>query len=95
MIERVAPLKTTVMVTGESGTGKELIARALHESSDRVEYPFVAVNCGAIPEHLLESELFYCRGRSRMPYPIEKGCLKPQTAAPSLDEVGELSKTSK
>lgn len=58
MIEQVAPFDSTVLVTGESGTGKEVVARAVHEQSPRREKPFVAVNCGAIPSELLESELF-------------------------------------
>ena len=58
MLDRVAGYKSTVLVTGESGTGKEVIARAIHAQSPRREAPFVAVNCGAIPENLLESELF-------------------------------------
>ena len=57
-IESVAPTKATVLVTGESGTGKTLIARALHHNSSRRDEPFVEVNCGALPETLLESELF-------------------------------------
>ena len=58
MLDRTAGYKSTVLVTGESGTGKEVIARAIHAQSPRREAPFVAVNCGGIPENLLESELF-------------------------------------
>jgi DNA-binding NtrC family response regulator len=58
MVKRVAPTKTTIMVTGESGTGKELVAEALHSYSARSEEPFIPVNCAALPETLIESELF-------------------------------------
>jgi two-component system, NtrC family, response regulator PilR len=58
LLQRIASARTTVLVTGESGTGKERIARAIHEASDRRERPFLVVNCGAIPEALMEAELF-------------------------------------
>jgi two-component system response regulator PilR (NtrC family) len=58
MIRQVAKTRTSVLITGESGTGKELIAKAIHEQSDRADEPFVTINCGGIPENLLESEFF-------------------------------------
>src|SRR6056297_28839 len=58
LLERIAPSQANVLITGESGTGKELVAQALHWNSGRNQHPFVPINCGAIPENLLESELF-------------------------------------
>jgi two-component system response regulator PilR (NtrC family) len=58
LVQRVAPTRTTILITGESGTGKERIARVIHESSDRHDRPFLVVNCGAIPDALMEAELF-------------------------------------
>src|SRR5207302_10710240 len=58
LIRRVASLNASVLISGESGTGKELLARAIHNLGDRANSPFIAVSCGAIPETLIESELF-------------------------------------
>ena len=58
MIDKVAPLDTRVLITGENGTGKELVARAIHKNSGRKDKPFIEVNCAAIPNELIESELF-------------------------------------
>src|SRR4030043_1898419 len=58
LLEKVSPTKTNILITGESGTGKELVAKAIHYNSPRKEKPFVTLNCGAIPEPLIESELF-------------------------------------
>jgi len=91
-VRRIAPLKTTVLVTGESGTGKELVARGVHDLSPRRNNPFVAVNCGAIPETLLESELFgHKRGAFTGADADKVGLFeRAHTGTIFLDEIGEL-----
>jgi len=93
LAEQVAPSRSTILLTGETGTGKEVIASAIHQSSPRADKPFVRINCGAIPENLLEAELFgYERGAftgavKQKPGKVEladKGTL-------FLDEIGELA----
>jgi two-component system response regulator PilR (NtrC family) len=92
MIDRVAPARTTALVTGESGTGKELVARALHERSPRSAAPFVPVNCGAIPEGLIESELFgHVKGAFTGAQGAREGLFQAASGGSLfLDEVGEL-----
>ncbi len=95
LIERVAKTNTNVLITGESGTGKELVARAIHENSEQKERNFVTVNCGGIPETLLESELFgYKKGAFTGANVDKKGLLEAADRGTFfLDEVGELSMT--
>ena len=92
LIERVARGMAPVMVQGESGTGKELVARALHEVSSRAGQPFIAVNCGAIPEHLLESEFFgYRKGAFTGAAEDRAGFFQAaQGGTLFLDEIGDL-----
>jgi two-component system response regulator AtoC len=91
-VKKVAPIKTTVLLTGESGTGKELVARALHELSPRSSLPFVAVNCGAIPGELMESELFgHVKGAFTDASRSKKGLIAEADGGTLfLDEIGEL-----
>ena len=92
IIKKVSRYKSTVLITGESGTGKELVARALHYNSDRSQKPFIAVNCGAIPENLLESELFgHAKGAFTDAIRMKKGLFEEADGGTLfLDEIGEL-----
>jgi DNA-binding NtrC family response regulator len=92
MIERVAPSNVSVLVTGESGTGKELAARALHDLSSRRLKPFVAVNCAAIPETLIESEIFgHEKGAFTGALERRAGCFElAEEGTLLLDEIGEM-----
>jgi two-component system response regulator AtoC len=91
-IAKIADFKTTVLVTGESGTGKELVARAIHGRSSRPPKPFVAINCGAIPENLLESELFgHKKGAFTDATADRRGLFEEADGGTLfLDEIGEL-----
>jgi DNA-binding NtrC family response regulator len=93
MIARVAPTNTTVLVQGESGGGKELVARAIHANSERAKFSFVAVNCGALSETLLESELFgHVRGAFTGASYTKQGLFESANhGTVFLDEIGETS----
>lgn len=94
LIEKVGPTDSTVLVHGETGSGKELAARAIHESSLRSDKPFVAINCGALPENLIESELFgHCKGAFTGAEEHRQGLFEVAHGGTLfLDEVAELPK---
>lgn len=92
-IRQIGPTKTNVLISGESGTGKELIARAIHENSDRKDQPFVVVNCGGIPDTLMESEFFgHVKGSFTGAVSDKQGLFEAANKGTIfLDEIGELS----
>jgi len=93
MIQKVAPLDTTILLVGDTGTGKELIAKAIHQCSSRLEKKFISVNCGGIPETLLESTLFgYEKGAFTGAFKRTKGVFEEAEGGTLfLDEIGETS----
>ncbi len=92
LVQRVAPTKSTVLITGESGAGKEVVARAIHHFSDQRDRIFLPVNCGAIPEHLLESQLFgHLRGSFTGAVSNQEGLFaRARGGTIFLDEIGDL-----
>ena len=92
LVARVAPTDSTVLITGESGTGKGVMARLIHQQSPRADEPFIPVNCGAIPENLMESELFgHTKGAFTGADKARKGLfLEADKGTIFLDEIGEL-----
>lgn len=94
LIDRIAPTDSNVLILGETGTGKELVARRIHELSRRAQMPFVAVNCGALPENLVESELFgHRKGAFTGADTPRKGLIEVANGGTLfLDELGELDK---
>ncbi|MBI1911380.1 MAG: PEP-CTERM-box response regulator transcription factor [Deltaproteobacteria bacterium] len=95
LIQKVAPVNVPVLILGESGTGKELAAKEIHSTSDRRDKPFIVINCGAIPENLLETELFgYEKGSFTGAESQKKGKIEyAEGGTLFLDEIGELSQT--
>ncbi len=95
LVETVCRTNSTILITGESGTGKELVARAVHEQSLRAAHPFVAVNCGALPEALLEPELFgHVRGAFTGAEQTRKGLVEvAEKGTIFLDEIGDMTPT--
>ncbi|MFC1538634.1 sigma-54-dependent transcriptional regulator [Candidatus Latescibacterota bacterium] len=96
LIKKVAKTESTVLITGESGTGKEMVSRALHNLSHRADYPFVAINCGAIPTELLESELFgHVKGSFTGAVKDKVGLMEMANSGTFfLDEIGNTAPTT-
>ena len=94
-LRRVAPFRSTILISGESGTGKELVARAIHDTSGRERHPFIALNCGALPEALAESELFgHAKGAFSDAASVKVGLFEAaHLGTLFLDEVADLSPT--
>jgi DNA-binding NtrC family response regulator len=92
LIEQVAPSSASVLITGESGTGKELVARTIHKMSPRRDRPFIAINCSAIPDTLMESELFgHEKGAFTGAASLRQGCFElADSGTLLLDEIGEM-----
>src|SRR3954466_2800760 len=92
LLKKVAPMDVSVVVTGETGTGKELVARALHDESPRRKGPFVVLDCGSIPENLIESELFgHEKGAFTGATSSREGAFeRADSGTIFLDEIGEL-----
>ncbi len=93
LVQRIAPTNSTVLISGESGTGKELVARAIHAGSPRSDRPFVSINCGALPDDLLESELFgHARGSFTGAVTAKRGLFEAADGGSIfLDEIGDTS----
>ena len=92
IIKQVAPTDVTVLITGESGVGKEIVAKEIHKQSKRADKPFITVNCGAIPEGIIESELFgHVKGSFTGAVETRKGYFEAaNNGTIFLDEIGEL-----